>query len=109
MSQKDLIRAWKRDNRIITIYSEEYPFFEKEMTFCPGSREVHAPNKNESKKIRQLMSIKGLKESELRKYKKFRKELSESQKNKGTKSQEDRVYLKMRKKLLKHLNYQKNI
>ena len=40
----------------------------------------HIPNKNEAKKLRQLMAETGLKEEELRKYKKYRKILSDAQK-----------------------------
>lgn len=68
---------------------------------------VHITNKNESKKLRQLMSETGLTEEELRKDKKYRKLLSNAQTKVGNKGSYIRYLLKLRKKVTKELKLPK--
>jgi hypothetical protein len=56
---------------------------------------VHIMNKNERRALRKLKKQTGLNEVEIRKEKKFRKILSEAQKQKGNKSIFDRLILRI--------------
>ncbi len=51
----------------------------------------HIPNKNEARKLRQLMAETGLKEEELRNHKKYRKILSDAQKPEVKKVKSDPI------------------
>lgn len=60
---------------------------------------VHIMNKNESTALRKLKKETGLSEEELRKEKKYRKILSEAQKEKGDKDYYDRLIMMIVKKV----------
>mgnify|MGYP000096937774 CR=1 FL=1 len=62
---------------------------------------VHVMNKNESTALRKLKKQTGLTEEELRKEKKYRKVLSEAQKEKGKKNYFDRLVINIVKKVTK--------
>jgi hypothetical protein len=63
---------------------------------------VHIMNKNESAALRRLKQETGLTEEELRKEKKYRKILSDAQKQKGTKTDRDRFVLGIVKSATQH-------
>lgn len=60
---------------------------------------VHIMNKNESAALRKLKKETGLSEEEIRKEKKYRKILSEAQKEKGNKDDIDRMIIYIVKKI----------
>lgn len=67
----------------------------------------HAPNKNESRVLRSLMSRTGLTEAQLRQHKKYRRLLATASQARGTKSPEQRYGLRIRKQVLRELRLPK--
>lgn len=63
----------------------------------------HAPNSNEARVLRRLMSQTGLSEAELREHKCYRVALSEAQVQRGTKTPVQRAALKVRKRVTQEL------
>jgi len=68
----------------------------------------HAPNSNEARVLRRLMSQTGLAEAELREHKCYRVALSEAQVQRGTKTQVQRVALRARKRVTQELQLLRN-
>jgi hypothetical protein len=82
-------------------WDEYYPEHRSKNINAPAG--VHIMNKNESKMLRKLMSETGLTEVELRKEKKYRKMLSDAQKEQGNKNRFFRRAERMLKSVTKEL------
>lgn len=70
-------------------------------------KDVHMPNKNESKVLRRIMSETGLSEKEVREHKKYRKELSTAQKVKDNPKSHLKGYLYILKQVTRELKLPK--
>lgn len=94
MNYENRLRKLKRTRSSNFTYSEDDELLVPTSFYMNASFSGHVPMKKESKKLRNIMSKNSLNKEEVLSIKKYRKELSESQKNANKLNSQDRKFLK---------------
>jgi hypothetical protein len=101
------MKALKRNRRVFVdvedIDGEDF----RTLFIEPLPAGPHAPNKNEARVLRSLMSRTGLNEQQIRQHKKYRRLLTDASRERGTKSPMQRYALRIRKQILQELQLPK--
>jgi hypothetical protein len=101
------MKALKRNRRVFVdvedIEGEDF----RTLWLEPLPSGPHAPNKNEARVLRSLMSRTGLNEQEIRQHKKYRRLLTDASRERGIKSATQRYALRIRKEILRELQLPK--
>lgn len=101
MASRSAIRAVKRRRWERSIDWDDASYVGGELLSVPAG--PHAPNSNEARMLRRLMSQTGLSEAALREHKCYRVALSRAQVQQGTKTPVQRAALRVRKQVTQEL------